>query len=900
MSMSGRRSGRFQKEDMLEALGEIDGSVEAEVAELVPEDIVELAERALEEYDYERAHSLFRSAVLRSEGEAEFVCRLATFLVDDYAYFDEAVALLTCPSCEVSDEGQRLLAHSYFMAGKREDALAAYRLVNARQGDLLSWKRQGILFKELGRFAEALAAFGSALERDTADSEAGRLKSECQEALLQELAPALSRAEADIEAGRLDEARLVLDGLAHHGWLPPAYYRVRNRLDAVSSSLQATALLDTAATLEAGGDSEGALDAYRRVLQVDEGCQLAAERVSALEGKLVEKAARNWVEKGNRHFETGKLGKAIHHYFMAVTRYAGVEGVSPAARPLFEMVAEYNEQTGKMPSSAQLQALEALFMAVSELDKGNVERAELFANRAGNLSEQLSAGRDFQEQLARLKRHSSDARARAWMEQANALETEGRLAEAAKLYKRAGRAEGFGDRNEALDKARQLKEAVRTREEAASFERWVNELIEQGEFFQALRELRKNPQMAELLPVFEELEAAACRGVSTKYPVVLTPYEGSAEGLVDAAEYRSSKDSLAGFVPDKTRVLNSSPGGKEVFLISGNRLLLLDSRELRPRLTASLPPQADLTDKKGFALYGLAPGDKNALVFVNFDEDLVLYFLQKRASLDLVNSIPLGKMLQQSRRQITRWFCLNGREEQLMVCQSAPGASNSATTYALSLHDGKLVHSEEFGYALSHLQMVPGQDNLYVIHRHPEPVHMRRRGYYSLAYLDGRMRVMERHHIPQDELDGTLVESTRWVRFGPLSDRRYSLFRYYDAFSGQLVARPLAFVALHRQGAMLYGAADSSTLVRDEGDLDPLGELVISGGKEYLAVVGRKGEQQRLFFICLDDFKLVQTHPVPDGETIVALARGRSGEEVVTVALNDESGEVIVKARTFS
>ena len=895
MSKWGKGKTRFSREELLEALGGIADEILQATAELDADEIVQQAAAALEEYDYEKTYDLYKAAVLKAEGEAEYACKLATFLVDDYAHFEQAIALLSSASCAVSDESERLLARSLFMAGQKAEALQVYERINKRGGDGLSWKRQGILQMESGRFADAVAALAKTLELTPSDSEADRMMSECKAARETELRPVLVEVGTMIADGEFSPARERLDELAQQGWLPPEYYRTRKRLDSASSELKLTAMLDQGAALEERDELQAALDVFQAALKLDPKCELAKERVLELEARLVRHAATSWLTRGNRQFAEANIEGAIHDYFMATTRGATKADVEPAAAGLFAMVQEYQREIGKMPTSAQLQSLESLFHAVTELDKGNVERARMLSNRSGTLLDQLASGRLFRDRLASKETDHSVQQANEWAARAFALEQEGNLEGAVRFYERAGQVEQFGARAAALAAAKRLSHQLRTVREQDSILRHVEELVEKGAYFLALREIDGAGDMAAGIPMLGQLETRAREGVASKYPLDVSTFEHP--GLGDSKEYRSGKDGLEGFLPESTRILNASPLGREVYLLSGARLVLLDAQELRPVLQATLPPQADLTDKKGFALYGLATGDRNALVFVNFDDDLLLYFTQKRTRLDLNNAMPLARSLRQSRQKVSRWFTLNGREETLMVCQSAPGVASAASLYTLSLYDGKLVQSEDYGYALSHLRRLSGEDNLYVAHRYPEPAQMRRSGYFSYLYMDGRLRVTERHHIPHDELDGTFLESTRWVRFGPITGRRYSLFRYYDAFSGQLVGRPLAFVAMETAGTLLFGAPDSSTLVRNAGDLDPMGEVFVRGGREHLVVAGRKKDDQKLFVVNLDGFKLEDTIDVPDKYALVGLARGKTETTTVSILLNKKTGEIVMQER---
>ena len=158
MSAGGSRRGQPDAGDLEAVLGEIDASVRALLANEDPERALEKAVLAHEEYDYELARNLYKLAVLYSGGEAEMVCRLATFLVDDYAIFDEAIRILQSQACEDSAEGKRLLARAHELAGNSTAALETLRQINlGGLGDTATWTQQGSLLLHGGEVLLARA-----------------------------------------------------------------------------------------------------------------------------------------------------------------------------------------------------------------------------------------------------------------------------------------------------------------------------------------------------------------------------------------------------------------------------------------------------------------------------------------------------------------------------------------------------------------------------------------------------------------------------------------------------------------------------------------------------------------------------------------------------------------------
>ena len=885
-----RTRGKYSREQLLESLGEFDREEAAALEEVQPGRLIDMGREAAQEYDYERARFLYKVAVLNSHGGAEALCALATFLVDEYAIFDEAITILESPSCQVNDESLRLLARAHFMLGNAREALEVYQEINREGGDALSWKREGMLLAQFNRHAEAIEAFSRTLGMTPSDSEASGLSKASQAALKASLEPLLEKARQAFTEGHLEEADEALKTVAQASWLPPAYFRLRHALDKKLVETRLMELLDAGSAAEAAADPRTALALFQQALDVDEGCELALEKVAELAHRLEGDAAQGWLEKGNAHFEQGDRESAIRDYFMAATRSADIADISGGSGRLLEIVKDYCRQGGRMPGEAQLRALDSLYLAWLRLEAADLGEARLLAGRAGAFVEQLEAGREFTRRLEQSRAEEGLRRAAAWMEEAMRKEADGEPDAAASLFDRAAAVKDFGQGEEAARRARHIREGSRKQREVATLLRRVEKQVAGESYFPALAEIRKNQHLAAELPELNELADAARRGVAAKFPLefeMVAPRE-----MADVRQYASGMEGVQDLDAELTRLARPVPDGDELFLVSGRKLLLLDASGMRAKMVATLPPQADLTEKKGFVVADLAPGDTNALVVVNFDDDLLLYFQHRRSQLELLNVMPLERLLQQSRQQVSRWFVLNGPEEQLVVCQSAPGKSNESRLYSLSLHSGRLMHDDQFGYALSNLRRVPAGEGRYVIHRHPDPMQMRRTGYFSFALADARLRIVSRHHIPPDELDNTFIESTRWLRVGPASGRLFYLFRYFDALTGQLVGRPLAFAACEKDGTLLYAAPDSSTLVRNQGDLNPMAEVVEIDGAEHLAVHGRKDSSSFLFVVELDKFRLVSTKELPPDRKVLSVVRGSRPGQVVVVSLDESGGEV--------
>ena len=735
----------------------------------------------------------------------------------------------------------------------------------------------------MGAAREALL---KALSLDGTNSDANRLLVRCKEILAKEIAPVLESARAALDEDRVEDADAVLRQVSGNPHLPAQYHRLRARADKRLNESLLEALLDKASTLESGGEADQALSSYREALALDPSCGLAREKVTELEATLERVAGQAWLGRGDGAFGAGKFDDAVHAYYMAVTRDSGISTAGRDGEVLIGLVREFREDVGKVPDKAQAAALAALYRAHQELGRENLPGAQMEVRRSGSLAKSLPTGRTIRQRLKKLKEVEGRQRAQNWLAEAEALEQDGKVEEAIALYERVARVEGLAEAPRFLERARELRASLSAGQQRTNALASLEGFVEEQQFFLALRELAKSRTLLAGESRVAELQEAAEQGTRTKFPMNVQIVQPTMD-----VSTRFQTDSGPEFLPATSRLLQAAPGASEWFLVSGRKLLVLDALEMRSKMAVELPPQADLTDKKGFFLSDLVPGERAGLVVVNFDDDLMLYFHYRRSQFELVNVLPLERFLQQSRRKVTRWYTLNGPEEQLVVCQAPQGGSGDTRIYGLSLLDGRIEHDDEFGYALSNLRRIPGGEARYIIHRMPEPIRMRRPGYFSLMFMDGRLRVQDRLHIGPEDLEGTFIESTRWFRRGPKSGRRYFCFRYFDSYTGQLVNSPLAFVAVDSGGELAYAATDSSTLVRNEGDLEAMGEVFLHDGREVMAMLGRKESEPLLFVVDLESFRVLKKHTLAQGRRYIGMAGTETPGKVVLMSLHTEDGD---------
>jgi len=555
---------------------------------------------------------------------------------------------------------------------------------------------------------------------------------------------------------------------------------------------------------------------------------------------------------------------------------------------MVDLVAAYESEVGKALGPQQVEALAQLFLAASEMADGRVAEAQARLPKFVNVLGVFSRVRDIKKDLDAAKSKEKEQRYLEWARQAEAADASGELAAAVALYERLARQEDYADRGAASARAVALKDVLAHRMRGESLRRRVEELLGKEDFFGARREVdlglaegAVDPQTA------QEMRSAAAAGIESKYPLMVTQVETKPSA---ATTWDSVSAGIAPFALDRTRIIAGGAPEGHTLVLSGERLVVLDTKQLRPTLVATLPPTAAVAERRGFALADSAEG-RDELLIVNFEADRLLAFVHRRSRLELDNVIALEGAMVQTRQKATRWFAPCATEGHLVVCQSAPGEASGSRLYSVSTRDGKRVHDEEFGYVLTAIRRVHGTSDLLCVHRHPEPSKHRRPGYFSFAFVDPRLKIGTRFLVQPEDLDGHVPESARWLRIGPLTGRVFSLQRCYDVYSGQLRNRPNAFLAFKSDGSMVYAAADCALLTQNEGEIEPVGEVIEHNGVEYLVMAARAGGAQSLVILG-PDFRMVARHPLPAGEALVAVVRGAEPGSIVLVSVVQATGAV--------
>ncbi len=820
--------------DIDERIGDIADDITADFGGRDPDDLVTEARRILEEdYDYDRAWEVLKLAALLGDGRWDAVAPLARFLVEEYAQFEPALRLLETDAWDEVPEARKLQAQVYYHLGRRDEALAIYEEVAPRLGDATMWLRIGTIRQEMESHDLAVAAFLTAEGLDPALARAGERRRRSEAAVKAATDPVAATATAHLEAGRMAEAATALAPLIDLAWTPPALGRLRRRIADARKLGALSDLMDRASGLEKAGDLAAAMTAYREALALDSSCQLASEKVDALENRAAADRAATLVAKGDAHLAAGWRTRAVETWYRGIAE-AQSHGAAPPKRSvegdetLYSLLLTFVAETERFVGDTQADALLALQGASDALTAGDIPEAERL-HRTAHVLDGFSVHRDIGMALADAAQAQAREAGKRLTVEAAALAEAGDAAGALERYRQA-QAAGLTGLDETID---HLEEGLRSAAGRASLLATARHLWDAEDHFGLLRHLRANPALADQAPDAREWGARSRAAIGERYTFLVEKPEGA---MLGAANRFSSRDGcLSDLIPGETRVIPSSTRNA-VFLQQGERLSMVDLDEFRLVWTATLPAEAaTLAEGATFLVSRLNDGED---LFACFDRkgDSLAIFTHFRGQVEMINLLKPSRFLRESREKFLANYTLDGPERTLVVLETPQGRAGPTRIAGISLDDGRSTFENEHSYGLYHLARLPWLEGTFRVNRVFDPRSFRRPGYFTWGLLDARARLTERFHVPPDEIDGALIEGLTFLQQSPSTGRWYFFARFIEPYTGQVVRSPPAFVAMESDGSLYYSVMDGNALLRDKGEVIGSLHLVSTSSGERLLV----------------------------------------------------------------
>ncbi len=898
--MAKMKKGKIAPELIERALPGIGGIEGEEAQRLSPEELLEQAELLASDYDYFGAAAHYKAALMRSGGAPEVVEAFVEFLVDQAGWVDEALALFSVEGCVGSERCRRLYARSLTLAGHDAHALEQWSALNASTPDEESLTFEVRIRLKAGFFREAVAPLERLKAEYPAFSELRDLEKLLRDGMATFWEAEVAEVEAEIARGT--PAEVLMERF--RGWVglpgqPAQAGALRARVEGALQQAEYAGAMERARDLFRAGEYSQALDVLsdvrRRYPEDVEALLLLDETSEALERQT------EGLVRAEAQGKLNSLGEAPWILWLA-----GSGLREELWRPIVSemgvswLLGEWETALEQFGANVSLQQLEAVIQLrrVDELvdsemlDEAEVILAGVSTILGGSGVLQQAQGRVQASRLAQRRQQAT-----AMLSQARTLFLEGNSDRAAEVVKRILSLEGVEPDEEVRRLESDINETLRLVRDTESARRRLESLLEAEDFFAAM-ELLESPSGQGLRP--EELArgvSAAKAGIGSKWPTSFRRVAPASGG----PEYHSEGQGITGIPSDATlRLMIPAPGAECVVLSSGTRLWLVNVARMEIIGEGTLPDSVNLDDNRGVLLGDMVSPEEGMLLYLHLGNNVLLDYRWNSQGVRLNNAGALSAFLPPSKGGHTRWFAPLAKEERFVVCQSAREGQDSSRLISVPLARGKSVLDVDSGFPLGHVRRLAQTDNLFVVHRHPNPVLMRQGGYFSFAFMDDRFKLTERFHIAPAQLDNVLVEATRWIRIGADGQKIYALFSYFEGMTGQQISRPLAFVAMERSGSLLYAVSDSSTLVQDQGDIEPTAEVIEWRGRDYMACVARKADSQALALVDLATFKLVKRWECPNGERLLALVRGYEPGTVICMSLVRSSGALRMRRHALA
>lgn len=855
------------------------------------------AEQALDAFDYEAALGFLRLAVCRTRGAREALVALARFLVETYAYYDEAVELLTSPRVDASAPPlARMLADALLRAGRWAEALAGYeRLVKGATDPAEVRRRAATCAVELGDVPVALAHLAEADRAEPGAAATAELRARVERAAEGALREALAGARAALEAGDPRKARTAAEAVRAQGLDGPELTRILREADARERAGQAAALIDKGRGLLAAGELRDGVATLRQASELRPDDAALAAEVAALDRSLVAADLAEHVERGSQAAANGDVVGAFRAFHRALTLGEEAGGLDEeGAHPLLRRLAALVRHERPKHIERAFEGLAALGRAEDALEKGLVDAALSAAEDAARLLRGFApaeatvarARAAFDERLrekaAALLAAAADHEARGELEEAIA-----RLDEVVTLC--------GADHARAGERRRALRESVDRDRRARELLGRVRKLIDERNGFRALQVLEQAAGEVGGRADAAALAEDARRAIEEQFPVRPRTITGPPPLPGAAPVFDAVRVGVGALGPKDVRVIADEEGDR-ILLLVGRLLVVLRADTLGVVAAVDLPETVPFGDE-GDSLFTADVDGALHVLFVRNQERTLTRVVVGDGTARVAARVDLGAALGATGSTV-RSFAYDAPSGNVLVLElSRRGAKQESRFMALDTTDGRIRFRETYNQPLFNLQPLRGAGR-YTASRVVEG-HARMMGsWYHLAVLDSRGKIQERVVLDGVDEEPYALKSTVC---GPLSGRIFCEYWGVDPFTRQVRGSGGSLLVLHKDWRVFFQSADPDLILGGDRHAYGAVSLASDGGEERLLLSWREPSGRTGVAVvdathlrCLGHVKMpegvhvgaVRSDPVRGRARVVTFASGRPGFRVEPLDLS--------------
>lgn len=789
------------------------------------------AREAGDAYDLEAALGYLRLAVARTRGARDAVAALSRLLVETYAYYDEAVELLTSPRVHLAGAPAltRTLADARFHLGDWAGARPLYEgLVKGAEDPAEVRRRAAACAIGLGDVAGALAHLAEAERAAPGDQRTAELRARAQRGAEGALAEALAGAREALQAGDLAAAQAQADAVRARGIDGPDLVRLLRDLDAARRAAQAAELRARAK----GRDREAAALLRQALELLPQDGDLARE-VAELEAVLLRGEVAELLTRGAELSRDGDAMGALRAWHRAASLDPGLS-LGGDADPLLARLVDYLRHERPRNPERAFEGLLALGRSEAALARGEGRAALSAGEDAARLLRAYPAAEEAAVRAREYVQAQEQAQARALLEAADDAEARGDLEEAltrieAVIALKGAELTGAGERRKALRE--KLERDRRARELLAR----VRKLVDDRDGFRALQVLEQARGDLAGRPDAAALLEAAHGAIAERYPV--TPRAASGPPpLPGTVAFDAARLGVGPVSPKDVRVVSDEDGDRLLFL-TGSLLVVLAGEDLRVLAAVDLPTAIPFGEEGDAMFTADIDGDLHIL-FVSNGERALTRVVVSAGGARVTARVDLGSSLGSSAGAV-RSYAYDAPSGNLLVLELSRRAARQESRFvALDAGDGRLRFRETYNQPVFNLQPLRGGQR-YTASRVYDP-HARMSGsWYHLAVLDARGKVQERVALAGIDEDPYAMRQT--MR-GPASERVFCEYWGFDRFTGQVRSSGSSLLVLKKDWSVFFQSADPNLLLG--GNRIAFGSMGLTtvGGQERLLVPWREQE----------------------------------------------------------